>query len=89
MLNRAISDDLVAIGDEMLNFDRSAFAHENFLRAGKHAVDVNTGFFVNLFTDQCLDLPMPASSMWGDSFGSFDLTRIGVIFLTDPTGETT
>lgn len=64
MINRASSGYLVEIGDEMLVFDHGAGAHENFLRAGKRAVDLNTVFFSHLHTDHCLDYPRLVHSRW-------------------------
>lgn len=64
MLNRASAGYLVEIGDEMIVFDHGAGAHENFLRAGKKAVDLNTFFFSHLHTDHCLDYARLVHSRW-------------------------
>ena len=69
MLNRASSGYLVEFGDEMLVFDHGAGAHENFLRAGKHAVDLNTVFFSHLHTDHCLDYARLVHSRWDQGAG--------------------
>ena len=69
MLNRASSGYLVEFGDEMLVFDHGAGAHENFLRAGKRAVDLNTVFFTHLHTDHCLDYPRLVHSRWDQGAG--------------------
>ena len=64
MLNRASSGYLVEFGDELLVFDHGAGAHQNFLRAGKRAVDLNTIFFSHLHTDHCLDYARLVHSRW-------------------------
>ncbi|MGI9365758.1 MAG: MBL fold metallo-hydrolase [Rhizobiaceae bacterium] len=69
MLNRASSGYLIEIGDEMLVFDHGAGAHENFLRAGKRAVDLNTIFFSHLHTDHCLDYARLVHSRWDQGAG--------------------
>lgn len=69
MIDRASSGYLVEIGDEMLIFDHGAGAHENFLRTGKRAVDVNTVFFSHLHTDHCLDYPRLVHSRWDQGAG--------------------
>lgn len=69
MLNRASSGYLVEFGDEMLVFDHGAGAHQNFLRAGKHAVDLNTIFFSHLHTDHCLDYARLVHSRWDQGAG--------------------
>ena len=69
MLNRASSGYLVEFADEMLVFDHGAGAHENFLRAGKRAVDLNTVFFTHLHTDHCLDYPRLVHSRWDQGAG--------------------
>lgn len=69
MVNRASSGYLIEIGDEMLVFDHGAGAHENFLRAGKRAVDLNTIFFTHLHTDHCLDYARLVHSRWDQGAG--------------------
>ena len=69
MLNRASSGYLIEFGDEMLVFDHGAGAHENFLRAGKHAVDLTTIFFSHLHTDHCLDYARLVHSRWDQGAG--------------------
>jgi len=69
MLNRASSGYLVEFGNEMLVFDHGAGAHENFLRAGKRAVDLNTIFFSHLHTDHCLDYARLVHSRWDQGAG--------------------
>ena len=69
MLNRASSGYLVEFGDEMLVFDHGAGAHENFLRAGKRAVDLETVFFSHLHTDHCLDYARLVHSRWDQGAG--------------------
>jgi len=69
MSNRASSGYLVEFGDEMLVFDHGAGAHQNFLRAGKRAVDLNTIFFTHLHTDHCLDYARLVHSRWDQGAG--------------------
>ena len=69
MLNRASSGYLVEFGDEMIVFDHGAGAHQNFLRAGKQAVDLNTIFFSHLHTDHCLDYARLVHSRWDQGAG--------------------
>ncbi|MEM6303925.1 MAG: MBL fold metallo-hydrolase [Pseudomonadota bacterium] len=69
MTNRASSGYLVEFGDEMLVFDHGAGAHENFLRAGKRAVDLTTVFFSHLHTDHCLDYARLVHSRWDQGAG--------------------
>ena len=68
-LNRASSGYLVEIGDEMLVFDHGQGAHENFLRAGKRVVDLNTVFFSHLHTDHCLDYARLVHTRWDQGAG--------------------
>ena len=75
MLNRASAGYLIEFDDEMLVFDHGAGAHENFLRAGKRAVDLNTIFFSHLHTDHCLDYARLVHSRWDQGAGLIpDLT---------------
>lgn len=69
MLNRASSGYVVEFGDEILVFDHGGGAHENFLRAGKRAVDLKTIFFSHLHTDHCLDYPRLVHSRWDQGAG--------------------
>ena len=69
MVGRASSGYLIEIGDEMIVFDHGAGAHENFLRAGKRAVDLNTIFFTHLHTDHCLDYARLVHSRWDQGAG--------------------
>ena len=69
MLNRASFGYLVEIGDEMLVFDHGGGAHENFLRAGKRAVDLYTVCFSHLHTDHSLDFPRLVHSRWDQGAG--------------------
>ena len=76
MTNRASSGYLVEIGDEMLVFDHGAGAHENFLRAGKNVVDLNTVFFSHLHTDHCLDFPRLVHSRWDQGAGQIPELKV-------------
>ena len=69
MVNRASSGYLIEIGDEMIAFDHGQGAHENFLRAGKRATDLNTIFFTHLHTDHCLDYARLVHSRWDQGAG--------------------
>ena len=69
MLNRASSGYLIEFGDEMLVFDHGGGAHENFLRAGKRAVDLDTIFFSHLHSDHCLDYARLVHSRWDQGAG--------------------
>jgi ribonuclease BN (tRNA processing enzyme) len=69
MLNRASSGYLVEFGDQMLVFDHGGGAHENFLRAGKRAVDLSTIFFSHTHTDHCLDYARLVHSRWDQGAG--------------------
>jgi len=69
MLNRASSGYLIEIGDEILVFDHGAGAHQNFLRAGFKATDLNTIFFTHLHTDHCLDYARLVHSRWDQGAG--------------------
>ena len=69
MLNRASSGYLVEFGDQMLVFDHGGGAHENFLRAGKRAVDLETIFFSHTHTDHCLDYARLVHSRWDQGAG--------------------
>ena len=69
MLNRASSGYLVEFGEEMLVFDHGGGAHENFLRAGKRAVDLNTIFFSHTHSDHCLDYARLVHSRWDQGAG--------------------
>ena len=69
MTNRASSGYLIEIGDEMIVFDHGQGAHENFLRAGKRAVDLNTIFFSHLHTDHCLDYARLVHNRWDQGAG--------------------
>lgn len=68
-LNRASSGYLIEIGDEMIVFDHGAGAHQRFLEAGKHAVDLDTIFFSHLHTDHCLDYARLVHSRWDQGAG--------------------
>ena len=76
MLNRASSGYLVEFGDQMLVFDHGAGAHENFLRAGKNAVDLNTVFFSHLHTDHCLDYARLVHSRWDQGAGQIPELKV-------------
>ena len=77
-VNRASSGYLVEIGNEMIVFDHGAGAHENFLRAGKRAVDLNTLFLSHLHTDHCLDYARLVHSRWDQGAGRIpELTVYG------------
>lgn len=69
MKNRASSGYLVEIGDEILVFDHGAGAHENFLRTGYSATDLNTIFFTHLHSDHCLDYARLVHSRWDQGAG--------------------
>lgn len=69
MQNRASSGYLVDVGDEMIVFDHGAGAHENFLRLGKSATDLNTFFFSHLHSDHCLDYARLVHSRWDQGAG--------------------
>ena len=69
MLNRASSGYLIEIGNEILVFDHGAGAHQNFLRAGFKATELNTIFFTHLHTDHCLDYPRLVHSRWDQGAG--------------------
>lgn len=69
MLNRASSGYLIEVGEELLIFDHGGGAHENFLRTGKRAVDVNTVFFSHLHSDHCLDYARLVHSRWDQGAG--------------------
>jgi ribonuclease Z len=69
MLNRASAGYLIEIGDELLVFDHGAGAHQNFLRAGHKATDLNTIFFTHLHTDHCLDYARLVHSRWDQGAG--------------------
>lgn len=69
MLNRASSGYLIEIGDEMIVFDHGQGSHENFLRAGKRSVDLNTIFFSHLHTDHCLDYARLVHNRWDQGAG--------------------
>lgn len=69
MRNRASSGYLIEIGDEILVFDHGAGAHENFLRTGYKATDLNTIFFTHLHTDHCLDYARLVHSRWDQGAG--------------------
>ena len=68
-LNRASAGYLVEIGDEILVFDHGGGAHDNFLRTGKKATDLNTIFFSHLHTDHCLDYARLVHSRWDQGAG--------------------
>lgn len=76
MVNRASSGYLVEIGEEILVFDHGAGAHENFLRAGKRAVDLNTIFFSHLHTDHCLDYARLVHSRWDQGAGQIPELKV-------------
>ncbi len=69
MPNRASSGYLVEIGDELLLFDHGAGAHENFLRAGHKATEVNTLFLSHLHSDHMLDYARLVHSRWDQGAG--------------------
>ena len=69
MQNRASSGYLIEIGDEILVFDHGAGAHQNFLRTGYKATDLNTIFFSHLHTDHCLDYARLVHSRWDQGAG--------------------
>ena len=76
MLNRASSGYLIEFGDEMLVFDHGGGAHENFLRAGKRAVDLDTIFFSHLHTDHCLDYARLVHSRWDQGAGQIPELKV-------------
>jgi len=69
MQNRASSGYLIEIGDEILVFDHGGGAHQNFLRTGYKATDLNTIFFSHLHTDHCLDYARLVHSRWDQGAG--------------------
>jgi ribonuclease BN (tRNA processing enzyme) len=69
MLKRASSGYLVEIGDEMLVFDHGGGAHENFLKLGKRAIDLDTVFFSHTHSDHCLDYARLVHSRWDQGAG--------------------
>lgn len=69
MLNRASSGYMIEIGDEILLVDHGGGAHDNFLRTGHHATDVNTLFMSHLHTDHCLDYARLVHSRWDQGAG--------------------
>ena len=82
MLNRASSGYLVEFGDEMIVFDHGGGAHENFLRAGKHAVDLQHVFFSHTHTDHCLDYARLVHSRWDQGAGQIpDLNVYGPAYM--------
>jgi ribonuclease BN (tRNA processing enzyme) len=82
MLNRASSGYLVEFGNEMIVFDHGGGAHENFLRAGKRAVDLQTVFFSHTHTDHCLDFPRLVHSRWDQGAGQIpDLNVYGPAYM--------
>lgn len=76
MRNRASSGYLVKIGDEILVFDHGAGAHENFLRCGYQAVDLNTIFFTHLHSDHCLDYARLVHSRWDQGAGQIPELKV-------------
>jgi ribonuclease Z len=76
MLNRASSGYLVEFGDEMLVFDHGGGAHENFLRAGKNVVDLNTVFFSHTHSDHCLDYARLVHSRWDQGAGQLPELKV-------------
>ena len=76
MRNRASSGYLVEIGDEILVFDHGAGAHENFLRCGFDARDLNTIFFTHLHTDHCLDYARLVHSRWDQGAGQIPELKV-------------
>ena len=76
MVGRASSGYLIEIGDEMIVFDHGQGAHENFLRAGKRAVDLNTIFFSHLHSDHCLDYARLVHSRWDQGAGQIHTPQL-------------
>jgi len=76
MSNRASAGYLVEIGDEILVFDHGAGAHENFLRTGYRASDLNTIFFTHLHTDHCLDYARLVHSRWDQGAGQIPELKV-------------
>ncbi len=75
MLNRASSGYMLEIGDEILLLDHGGGAHDNFLRTGRKATEVNTLFMSHLHTDHCLDYARLVHSRWDQGAGLIpDLT---------------
>lgn len=75
MINRASSGYMLEVGDEVLLIDHGGGAHENFLRTGRSATEVNTLFLSHLHTDHCLDYPRLVHSRWDQGAGQIpDLT---------------
>jgi ribonuclease BN (tRNA processing enzyme) len=76
MTSRASAGYLVEIGDEILVFDHGAGAHENFMRCGFRAVDLNTIFFTHLHTDHCLDYARLVHSRWDQGAGQIPELKV-------------
>ncbi len=76
MLNRASAGYLIEIGDEILVFDHGAGAHQNFLRAGFKATDLNTIFFTHLHSDHCLDYARLVHSRWDQGAGKIPELKV-------------
>ena len=75
---RASSGYLVQIGEELILFDHGAGAHENFLRTGKSATEVNTLFLSHLHSDHILDYARLVHSRWDQGAGRIpELTVYG------------
>ena len=75
MINRASSGYMLEIGDEVLLLDHGGGAHDNLLRTGRRATEVNTLFLSHLHTDHCLDYARLVHSRWDQGAGRIpDLT---------------
>ena len=66
---RASSGYLVEVAGELLLFDHGAGAHENFLRTGHDATEVDTLFLSHLHSDHTLDYARFIHSRWDQGAG--------------------